>query len=456
VNTAALGNLNGLLLALALGILLYISLLKKPWRTSLLIAIVSPFDGLFTFLFGLAGNLVTPAILAPFLVTKGFSGAKQIFFATRTQKLIILILLFSLPSHIQIIFENPIFGLSLLAQKISLLIIVGAMAYIMATQKKTALVFKTLIVSMTIYVAFSLAEFAFAFEILPKSHNIYQHDLIRGSDLEIDNQKLLGFSRLKGMSDTLTTNRLGMWLQLPLFLSFAWFFGGKRQLRNWPAMICMIILGCGLMATISRSSIMGTIIGLFVAGLHLFIKRPRQIMIALFVLVILLGTTFGLTSKYYNYDLIAHRFSNKSQNTDSKLRFARWQIAMQIFKSSPIFGIGINQYLVFAKNAGIKYSADAHNGFLLILSEQGLLIFIPFIILLVFMFQTLWRASRNFSDKYQIWSAFVLGSLCAQIVINLFNSYFWERMFWLTISYVIFYEMTQIYSRKNPLLEQPA
>jgi cell division protein FtsL len=431
-----MNNLYIALLGISFVIFLVLFLLGDIRRICYSISVISPFDGIFTALFGVIGNIVTIVIIFPLFFSGGFKKISAIFWGTRYQKMIALYLLLNIPSHIVLMSKSLIFGISMYAQKIILFLLIGIIADTMRHSKNLFTPFRLLVISMSLFIAFSVYELYSGQTIIPGLKVKYSKEMLYEKKLDQHSKNAVSSTRLKGMSQTVTTNRLSMWLQVPLFLSIAMAYRNLNFRKNWVSILCVIVLIFGLIATISRAAILGFVSGMGIATLLIFSSNPKKMIASSVIVVILVISIFSITSRYYNYDMLSSRFSKDSQETDSQLRYSRWEFAIKLFLASPILGAGVGQFEPLSMIDDSEAAPDAHNAFLLMIAEQGLLVFIPFMFVLWQTLNLLLKSRISITTQY--WAPFFIGAYFAVIIIDVFNSYFFERIPWFIFAFAIY------------------
>ncbi len=168
----------------------------------------------------------------------------------------------------------------------------------------------------------------------------------------------------------------------------------------------LIIGTIALFLTLSRVAI---ILWLIVAGVWFLMKWRRFLFIGLLVVLVFIGSIW-LTP-------LPSRFASIA-TTDREPVILRQQLngaAMEMFKSSPIFGVGLNNFLVNLPRyqkypAGFLSIQPAHNIYLLILAETGLVGFLLFVWFIV-------KTYLRIKDK-----KFII--LFVILILGLFDHYF--------------------------------
>lgn len=170
-------------------------------------------------------------------------------------------------------------------------------------------------------------------------------------------------------------------VSLPLSFAAVFFYFEKRKKNIF--ILLFIIQIAALLLTNSRAAILSAVIS--IGYIHYFLARQylKRTVVALVSLLLLL---FIITPDVFHLVLLYFRVDRVFENT----RYYLWDIAMNIFRDNPIFGVGpgmfkehIYEYLPVRLNgwdeqqiewvysyAGIGH---AHNFFLYYLAELGIL-----------------------------------------------------------------------------------
>ena len=185
--------------------------------------------------------------------------------------------------------------------------------------------------------------------------------------------------------------------------------------------VVILVTGYCILFTFSRGAYAALVLGLFFVGV---IKDKR---ILIFLVVIFLAWNVLLPESVIERITMTQNEEGELENS-AAIRVELWEIALGMFKSSPVFGNGFNSF------SG-KGFHDAHNFYMKMLAELGLMGLFPFLFLLQQSFVQGWRLYRKAKD----WMLKGLGlgfSACvlALAVTNMFGdrwsyvsmgSYFW-------------------------------
>jgi putative inorganic carbon (hco3(-)) transporter len=150
-----------------------------------------------------------------------------------------------------------------------------------------------------------------------------------------------------------------------------------------------IVLTVALVASLSRSGWLGLAVA--TACLALLLPKDRKKVILLVGGVGAALLTIGL------YGPIAARLGPGSQGPVSMLldRWNVWVAAVVIFSQHPIFGVGVMNFVAFLPSnsiPGTEILRHAHNIFLNMAAERGVIGLATFVVIVWVLFRSLWRA----------------------------------------------------------------
>lgn len=197
--------------------------------------------------------------------------------------------------------------------------------------------------------------------------------------------------------------------------------------------------------TYSRGGLLAMVIGVVIVLIY---YPPRQFQIP----VIIISAVVFVSLLPPNYldrvstltDLFKPRGTLRIEERSLQGRLSENLAAMEMIKANPLFGVGLNSYKylfpVYSKRLGLALVAterEAHNLFLEVAAETGVIGFSVFIFVLFVCFQTLFHGRASFARAgMRDYSGMVtgyLGGFAAYFVASVFIHNAFPRYFYLLI-----------------------
>lgn len=195
-------------------------------------------------------------------------------------------------------------------------------------------------------------------------------------------QGLSGISRANGFYGHPMT--LGGWLCIFLPLLLIEFF--ERKLLGkyyWLAGLAFCICSAGLVFNATRGAWLAVAIVSAVLLIYYMFKNKRNLAVSI-IFVALISTFLVNNPKFMHRLDTIDDFDKYQSNTE---RILIWQSAWNMFKDHPILGVGLGQYTENYQQKYISPQAKepqlshAHNNFLQMLAENGIVGFAGFVIM---------------------------------------------------------------------------
>jgi O-antigen ligase len=215
-------------------------------------------------------------------------------------------------------------------------------------------------------------------------------------------------------------------LVIPLAIATGVAFRSRWALL--PLMVVTLLFTVALVATLSRSGWLG-LIG--ATGLLLILwpeQRKRVLALAGSVAVVLL--VVGL------FGPIGNRFGpGDSALTELASRWDVWTAAMRITLHHPL-GVGVANFAYYFLPYSGGYLSHAHNLFLNMSAERGIIGLVAFIVVLVTLFRTLDHALTKAGHRYQrALTAGLIASFGGYVIHSIFDATYYDYkvllLFWL-------------------------
>lgn len=252
-------------------------------------------------------------------------------------------------------------------------------------------------------------------------------------------QGLSGMSRANGFYGHPMT--LGGWLCIFLPLLLIEFF--ERKLLGkyyWLAGLAFCICSAGLVFNATRGAWLAVAIVSAVLLIYYMFKSKRNLAVSI-IFVALISTVLVNNPKFMHRLDTIDDFDKYQSNTE---RILIWQSAWNMFKDHPILGVGLGQYTENYQQKYISPQAKepklghAHNNFMQMLAENGIVGFAWFVIMfgyIIFKNLIVWFKTRNVY-ALMIVSATVCLLLQGFTEYNVGNSAV-IKMYWLVLGLLV-------------------
>ena len=172
-------------------------------------------------------------------------------------------------------------------------------------------------------------------------------------------------------------NPNGVAATVALALPIAWYLGHfwARGLLRWLNYLYLPLAIFAIILTASRGGFLIAAVGLMVVPLT-FRQLPTKARVATIVFALLSVGVIATAVPLANFSRIAQTSSEISDG-DVSNRGVIWQAGLQLYTQSPVVGIGTGSFLS-AVGSVLGYRIPAHNAFLLVLIELGVVGFLLF------------------------------------------------------------------------------
>jgi O-antigen ligase/polysaccharide polymerase Wzy-like membrane protein len=198
--------------------------------------------------------------------------------------------------------------------------------------------------------------------------------------------------------------------------------------------------GGALVAALYLTSSRGGFLGLLVAGVH-FVYRRRGLGAAVAVLALLVASVFVLPTDLGERALATITDTGPAPaglEASNQAHTALFFAGFRMIADSPLFGVGpLNFKALSTLYTGLDISFMAHNTYLELAAELGLLVLGVFLLLVVFTFGALGRAARldGSPEARELagWAMGMRSGLIGFLVAATFISAEYEKMFWMFV-----------------------
>jgi O-antigen ligase len=200
-----------------------------------------------------------------------------------------------------------------------------------------------------------------------------------------------------------------MLVMVPMALDRVW--SEKPVMLRFLAVLALGICAFTVILTYSRGGFVSMIV-MVVAWLAIFHRGQLKYLLVAAVVALLLINILpvGFTDRINTLsELLPGRASNTggvAQDLSLRGRTSEALVALQMFADHPILGVGLGNYPLlyqeYARRFGLEFRSEvrqAHNLYLEVASETGILGFLSFAVLLWGMFSSIWKAQKALASK---------------------------------------------------------
>ncbi len=263
-----------------------------------------------------------------------------------------------------------------------------------------------LMVCGTLVAALGITEYLFGYELATLSGGVVR------TDTEIG-----GFVRVSGPYTCPEVYALT--LALTLAATLFWWTGASadgRRRRGWPAFTGPLLAAVQITGMALSLFRVAWACALLVLLLGLGLRVGKKLRFAATAVAVLLGALILIVPMQSN-DLFRARMSDTNNVAG---RFATYQVGMEIWRSVPLAGVGINQFVEAQKRVdpkavwGVRSVQSAHSSFVATLAEQGLIGFTALLAVCGYgtrMIRRLAGAARGDATRQVLHAAVVAGAL---------------------------------------------
>ena len=227
-------------------------------------------------------------------------------------------------------------------------------------------------------------------------------------------------TKIHGTFVFLGPNELAAFYNQYTIILMALFLSMRRSLGKlalgaliWANIYCVLFL-------FSRAAYAASAVGMFV----LFAVRKKILLIPLLIVIICWNVLLPVRVQE-RINMTTNAFGELDESAANRLLV--WERAVEIFQNNPIMGIGYGVFTRFEDDLNL----DTHNIYLKILTEQGLIGFVIFLLLMIVFFFRGIKLYRQGDDELS--RALGIGFACA-IVMLMINNMFGDRWTYLELS----------------------
>jgi len=238
------------------------------------------------------------------------------------------------------------------------------------------------------------------------------------------------------------SNSLAGYLNLVLPFALACFVLGRSK---WK-MIGGWTLGLGLLALLSTQSVGGLVafVSILVLAILCFARSSKK------RLVLLVGVSASVCLLYLLRNILNPAHTEQSFGPDLAARLLLWGTAWDLFRHSPIIGVGWGNFVglygleLFSFSDWVPQGVfEVHNIYLQLLAETGLVGFMAFFYLFLQSWRMAWGQLRSSPDFLSLALAFGLLGALLSVMVHGFVDFLFQvspqfgALFWVLLALLV-------------------
>jgi O-antigen ligase len=212
--------------------------------------------------------------------------------------------------------------------------------------------------------------------------------------------------------------------------------GEARRRALWLTGATIVLAGIAFLATLSRSSIAGLLVGaIVIEGAWLGRRKGGMAMLAT-VLVLLVGLV-GVTALRHPHNVGTKLETTKGLNKLTGGRVYLIESGLRMFRRYPLDGVGLGAFPAAFPHFRINHAevlslSDSHTTVVTVAAEQGVIGLVAFAGLLATFFATVLRKRRFGADRrLYLWQAAFVACVLSIFVHSLtYNAFFEDPYMW--------------------------
>ncbi|HVN95537.1 MAG TPA: O-antigen ligase family protein [Syntrophorhabdaceae bacterium] len=250
---------------------------------------------------------------------------------------------------------------------------------------------------------------------------------------------LANAGRLQSIGNYNLSNSFALLLAVVFPLAFCLMEVEDSLLKKLFLMVFMLVVVISCVYTKSRGGALGTMAGVVLSILFsrkYFTSKP--IKITLSATVVMVFIVFGVKLILSRADATTF-FGTEEQSAGDRLM--AWTAAIRMFIDHPIFGVGWAKFPEYAFAYGMDKRLLAHNTFISVLAETGIVGFVCFIGMVFFSFKQVilirraWSRIREKQTSYIIANGILISFICFFINTS-FSVKDHDPMFWTLLTLI--------------------
>lgn len=240
-----------------------------------------------------------------------------------------------------------------------------------------------------------------------------------------------GFPRLIGLAND---------PNIYCFYNFIFFFYYLTHLNKKWSKIGLILSALTLLLTMSRGGVLSIVFGLALMFITVELRTKIKLLIVLPVVFFLMNFLAKISLNIDVFKMIINRFTTDDGGSG---RSVIWKMGLSIFQDSPLFGVGIFNYI---PTSGALFGSPVymHNSYLEALIDGGLVGIVLYLTIFIFVFVAYFSSRKLINDN-----GYLIFSFASVTIMMGTYSFMINEIFFLVLALICRY-LIEINNKKEP------
>ena len=275
-----------------------------------------------------------------------------------------------------------------------------------------------------------------------------------------------GVRQLRAHGTLPHANVLGGYLAIGLILISSWLYAIKRNWKHYCIWLLFIVGVLGLIVSFSRSAWLVFTLSMVVLTIWTVYVRPRKFKASILPGVIIFIAVLSMIVSQYSAIVSRFDVSQYVEQRSVNSRIEQINEFQGVYSEQPLLGVGIGQYVPYLQqinesglgwsyrkdlsgwvyNPGHDFYEPAHNIFLLVLAELGI---IGLTILILVLLTVLYLVLKVIRKRFALFALTILLALLSLASLGMVDHYLWTLQQGRLLLFLVLSLVSIVYLKSN-------